>query len=123
MNRRDLVNYMGNLNSQKENVSKDINPKDTTIYNIRKTDNGLYFNIKITKEPERDIKDLFIPSRFYFKPPAEEVGSHKIVVDKRDIVEYFLLYPGAIISLIIISAAILKLFPQLQNFFNFSSIF
>lgn len=121
MNRRDLVNFMDTANTQKNVNFGEINPKDTTVYNIRKTDNGLYFNIKIPGDfnTTKDIKDLFIPVRFYQKV-VEPSTRQNIIINKAKLVEYFLLYPGAIISLGIIFAAIFKYLPVLERFFNFT---
>ena len=48
---RDLVNFMNTENNLKRGNSfnsNEINLKNVAIYNIRKNDNGLYFNIKIS---------------------------------------------------------------------------
>ena len=55
---RDLVNFMNTENNLKRGSSfnsNEINLKNVAIYNIRKNDNGLYFNIKISGDYEKNI--------------------------------------------------------------------
>lgn len=118
---RELVNFMATESApRKESENfREINLKNTSIYNIRKNDNGLYFNIKITGDYEKNISDLFIPSKFYQQNFIQQRRRGLIIISKAKIVEYFLIYPGAILSLGVIIATIFKYLPELEKLFNF----
>jgi len=118
---RELVNFMATESTPKRESEnfREINLKDTYIYNIRRTDNGLYFNIKITGDYEKNISDLFIPAKFYQQNYVEAPRKGNIVISKSKLVEYFLIYPGAILSLALIITTIFRYLPVLERLFTF----
>ena len=101
----------------KNNNANNIEAKNTSIYNIRKTDKGLYFNIKSAGENGLDIKDLFIPSKFYYEAPIEVNLKAKNLGKKNinKVAEYGIIYPGAIISLSFIIITIIKNLDKLAS--------
>jgi len=112
---------MDNENSIKrtnELKTNEINAKDVNIYNIRKNDNGLYFDIKIPGDNGKNIADLFIPSKFYQQIESYYTRRGLIVISKAKLVEYFLVYPGALASLVLIISTFFRYLPILKNLFN-----
>lgn len=120
---KQLTNFMSSMNEQNKSIdSKVIDLKDVTIFNIRKNATGLYFDIKINGDQEKEIDNLCIPSKFY-KTNKENNNNNKMIVNKYTIFEYFILYPSAVVSLAIIFAAIFKYVPIIQRFFDFSMLY
>lgn len=118
---RDLVKFMDTENNTKrtnEFKSNDINLKDIAIYNIRKNDNGLYFNLKISGDNEKNITDLFIPSKFYQQTAPYIQRRGLIVISKAKLVEYFLIYPAAVGSLVLIISTFFRYLPTIRSLFN-----
>lgn len=118
---RDLVKFMDTENNTKrvnEFKSGEINLKDVAIYNIRKNDNGLYFNLKINGDNEKNIADLFIPSKFYQQTTPYIQRRGLIVISKAKLVEYFLIYPAAVGSLILIISTFFRYLPTIRSLFN-----
>lgn len=100
--KRDLVNFMSSkVINKNTDQSRLVNTKDATIYNIRKNENGLYFDLKTTGDYEVSFHDLFIPSKFY-QTQNINLNKNLIIINKKSILEYFLLYPAAIISVVFI---------------------
>ena len=96
---RDLVNFMNTENNLKRGNSfnsNEINLKNVAIYNIRKNENGLYFNIKISGDYEKNISDLFIPVKYYQNENSYIKRHGLIVINKSKLVEYCLIYPAAV---------------------------
>lgn len=117
---KKFASFMNNRNSEDKSDIQNIAPKNAEIYNIRRNDLGIYFNIKIDDGYyKKEVNDLFIPSRFYNKVGAFE-KTDDIKINKNKLIAYFLIYPGAILSLGIIFAAVFKYLPLLENFLNFS---
>ncbi|HSQ97373.1 MAG TPA: hypothetical protein VLL98_01495 [Rickettsiales bacterium] len=119
---KDLVKFMDTENNTKRtNDSKldEINLRDTSLYNIRKNDEGLYFNLKISGIIDKNITNLFIPSRFYEQINSNQ-RSNLIIISKAKLVEYFLVYPGAVASLVLIISTFFRYLPTIRNFFNIS---
>lgn len=124
MTSRELTNFMAEANTKKEILNdREINLKDVSIFNIRRNENGLYFNIKIYGEEEKEVNNLFIPARFYKNNPRATQANDKIVINKSKIFNIIFIYPAAILSLAVIFATIFKYLPVLQRFFNFSVIY
>ena len=121
---RELVNFMNTENNLKRTNNfknnSEINSKNTSIYNIRRNENGLYFNLKIVGENEKNISDLFIPAKFYQQNIVSSKQKDLIIISKSKLVEYFLIYPSAIASLILIISTFFKYLPTLKNLFNMS---
>ena len=94
---RELVNFMNTENNLKRTNNfknnSEINSKNTSIYNIRRNENGLYFNLKIVGENEKNISDLFIPAKFYQQNIVSSKQKDLIIISKSKLVEYFLIYP------------------------------
>lgn len=124
MTNRELTNFMAEANLKKETISsREVELKDVSIFNIRRNENGLYFNIKIYGQDGKEINNLFIPSRFYKNNLKTTQPNDKIVINKNKIFVYLFIYPAAILSLAIIFATIFKYLPILQRFFDFSIIY
>ena len=118
---RDLVKFMDAENSVKrahEFRPNEVNLKDVAIYNIRKNDNGLYFNLKISGDNEKNIADLFIPSKFYQQTAPYIQRRGLIVLSKAKLVEYFLIYPAAVGSLALIISTFFRYLPTIRSLFN-----
>lgn len=118
---RDLVKFMdaeNNTKRESEFRSNEINLKDVAIYNIRKNDNGLYFNLKISGNEEKNIADLFIPSKFYQQMAPYIQRRGLIVISKAKLVEYILIYPAAVGSLILIISTFFRFLPTIRSVFN-----
>ena len=124
MTSRELTNFMAEANIKKEILNdREINLKDVSIFNIRRNENGLYFNIKIYGEEEKEVNNLFIPARFYKNNQRATQANDKIVINKSKIFNIIFIYPAAILSLAVIFATIFKYLPILQRFFDFSIIY
>ena len=124
MTSRELTNFMAEANIKKEILNdREINLKDVSIFNIRRNENGLYFNIKIYGEEEKEVNNLNIPERFYKNNPRATKENNKIVINKSKIFNIIFIYPAAILSLAVIFATIFKYLPILQRFFDFSIIY
>ncbi len=118
---RDLVKFMDTENSMKragDLRTNEVNLKDVAIYNIRKNDNGLYFNLKIIGTDEKNITDLFIPSKFYQQAAPYIQKRGLIVISKAKLVEYFLIYPAAVGSLVLIISTFFRYLPTIKSLFN-----
>lgn len=122
MENKDLVKFMDTENSEKvasELKLNNVNLRDTSIYNIRNNNEGLFFNLKINGTINKNINNLFIPSRFYDQI-APNQRKNLIIISKSKLVEYFLVYPGAILSLVVIISTFFRYLPTIRSFFNIS---
>lgn len=116
---RELVNFMNNKDIQKDEELQKLNIKNVNISNIRTNEKGLYFNLKIDDSNfNKEIKDLFISSKFFLKNNIS-TNNQKIIIKSKFIV-YFIIYPFAILSVAFIFATIFKFIPNLQSLFNFN---
>ncbi len=117
---KKFANFMNNRNKEDKSDIQNIAPKNAEIFNIRRNDLGLYFNLKIDDGYyKKEVDDLFIPARFYNRVNTFE-NTNSIKIDKNSLVAYTLIYPGAILSLGIIFATLFKYLPVLEKFLNFS---
>lgn len=118
---RDLVNFMNTENNLKRGNSfnsNEINLKNVAIYNIRKNDNGLYFNIKISGDYEKNISDLFIPVKYYQNESSYIKRHGLIIINKSKLVEYCLIYPSAVASLVLIITTFFRYLPTIKDIFG-----
>ena len=118
---RDLVNFMNTENNLKRGNSfnsNEINLKNVAIYNIRKNDNGLYFNIKISGDYEKNISDLFIPVKYYQNESSYIKRHGLIVINKSKLVEYCVIYPAAVASLVLIITTFFRYLPTIKDIFG-----
>lgn len=122
---RDLVKFMkteNDLNRERSFKPNEINLKNTAIYNIRKNDNGLYFDLKINGVDAKNITDLFIPAKFYQQTISETQSRGMLVINKAKLAEYFLIYPAAIGSLVLIISTFFRYLPTIRNLFNLTGL-
>ena len=118
---RKFKDFMKNRGVEDKQDIQSIDPKYATIFNIRLSDTGLYFNLKFDDGYyKKELNNLFIPERFYNRVNTLEKNSSNITVNKNNLIAYFLIYPGAILSLGIIFAALFKYLPALEKFLNFT---
>jgi hypothetical protein len=123
----DLVNFMDNKNNAKRDTefeTKSDNSKSGAfIYNVRDNGDGVYFDVKIGGDNRSVVTNLFIPAK-YFCQEIEVYARKKnlIIISKSKLVEYILVYPGAVISLILIVLTFLKYLPIIREFFNVSGL-
>ena len=118
---RDLVNFMNTENNLKRGNSlnsNEINLKNVAIYNIRKNENGLYFNIKISGDYEKNISDLFITVKYYQNENSYIKRHGLIVINKSKLTEYCLIYPAAIASLVLIITTFFRYLPTIKDIFG-----
>ena len=96
------------------NTSRDKN-QESSIENVRKTGDGFLLDV-ITEEGDV-IKDLFLPyDKIYSR--RSEVAQERIadIQDRqRKIMTFVIIYPAAIVSLMIIIHGFMQILPILQN--------
>lgn len=116
---RDNVKYSDeNQKSQYLLHEENMSPDKTTVFNIRKNQKGLYFDLRIYgKDKDKTIKNLLIPKQFYTNGIEETVEE-----DKRKKVlmfQYVLIYCAAVLSIIIIINGIMRVIPLIKRYFGF----
>jgi phosphoribosyl-dephospho-CoA transferase len=91
----------------------------TKIENVRKVGGGYLFDITIV-EKNLSIRDVFMPAKSIYSSENLEIKEQleKIRERKRKIGAYFMIYPAAIVSFVIIMDGAIRLINYLKATFN-----
>jgi hypothetical protein len=113
-----LKDEVNNNNIKRYLLEKDnISPDKTAIFNIRKKQNGLYFDLKLYGNINKTIQNLLIPKQFCFQN-KEGDDAIRIDMEKVLIFKYVLVYLAAFISVFVIIDGIRRVAPFVRNYFG-----
>jgi hypothetical protein len=102
--------------NKKSTIQKSATPY---IENIRKTEEGFVFDVVTTINGEI-IKDLLLPADKVYPPKREEAQQHLIESQQKQkkMIKFAIIYPAAIVSLIVIIHGFITILPMLQGLFK-----
>lgn len=103
----------------KINKTTPIQNSKTHVENVRKSEEGFTFDVLITKN-NTIIKDVFLPADKIYSRKTQEAKEHskRLKARQRKTIEFIIIYPAAIVSIMTIIHGFMTILPKLQNIFR-----
>lgn len=115
--RGELIKHMDDEMSKKYQLDKNgLSAEKTAVFNIRKNQKGLYFDIRLYGNENKTIKNLLIPKQFYAKEDHEI--KIRLARDKFLLFKHVLVYCAAVLSILVIIDGLMRVVPYIRNFFS-----
>ncbi|MFC1659453.1 hypothetical protein ACFL0U_02710 [Pseudomonadota bacterium] len=103
--------------------TKPIEKLTTKIDNVRKVTGGYLFDMKV-EEKDLSLKDIFLPLSSIYTSENLKIRAElrKGREKRKKVIAYFLIYPAAIISLVVILSSLSRLMEYIKMIFDVTGL-